>query len=114
MAVRLAVDRDALLPAEVRVAFYRCAQEALNNATRHSEATTVYVRLRQDEATTTLQVEDDGIGFQPESSDASHFGLRIMRERALDVGADLEVDSAPGLGSRINLRWPGREQGRAT
>lgn len=86
---------------------YRVAQEALNNAARHSEAERVEVRLRRDgDGGVVLEVSDDGRGF---AFDESQRGLGIggMRERALLVGAELTIESRPGAGTTVRLDVPG-------
>ena len=86
---------------------YRVAQEALNNAARHSEAARVDVRLRREAgAGVVLEVSDDGRGF---AFDESQRGLGIggMRERALLVGAELTIESRPGAGTTVRLDVPG-------
>ena len=86
---------------------YRVAQEALNNAARHSEAQRVDVRLRREPSGgVVLEVSDDGRGF---AFDESQRGLGIggMRERALLVGAELTIESRPGAGTTVRLNVPG-------
>lgn len=87
----------------------RIAQEALTNVTRHSEATRVSVDLRYHSRRLTLTISDNGRGFQ--TSDDSlpakgHFGLQGMRERATQIGAQLDIESSPGQGVRITLDAP--------
>jgi len=85
---------------------YRVAQEALNNAARHSEAQQVDVRLRREPGgAVVLEVGDDGRGF---AFDESQRGLGIggMRERALLVGAELTIESRPGAGTTVRLDVP--------
>jgi two-component system sensor histidine kinase UhpB len=93
------------LPPNVQLVVYRVAQEALSNAVRHAEAEHVDVRLGREGDTVTLAVADDGRGF---TFDRIGTGLGIggMRERALLVGGDLQVESRPGEGTRIQLRVP--------
>ena len=93
------------LSAEQELVVYRVAQEALTNAVRHSQATTVRFRLMWGEGEIVLEVEDDGRGFDPVlASEGS--GVRGMRERALLVRAWLEIDTAPGRGTVVRLRVP--------
>jgi nitrate/nitrite-specific signal transduction histidine kinase len=54
-----------------------------------------------------LVVEDDGVGFSPEDAYVEHLGLGIMRERAADIQADLEIVSRIGEGTRVTLDWCG-------
>jgi two-component system, NarL family, sensor histidine kinase UhpB len=86
---------------------YRVAQEALSNATRHSGAKRVEVRLRRSDGEgVVLEVGDDGRGF---AFDESQRGLGIggMRERALLVGGELTIESRPDHGTTVRLDVPG-------
>ena len=88
-------DRDVL----------RIAQEALQNALRHAQAGRVSVRLHAGEDGLLLEVEDDGVGFDPASVDARsrRLGLTSMEERARRLGGALEIRSAPGAGTTVRL-----------
>ena len=97
------------IPNEYALAFFRVAQEALNNAAQHGDASQVQVRLRCADDTVDLVVRDDGDGFVPPAdwhdlAEQDHYGLLGMRERAEAVGADLDIDSAPGAGTQVRLR----------
>jgi len=89
----------------VQVAFYRIAQEALNNASKHARASRVDVRLNWTPGQATLSICDDGQGFDLEDIPAGHFGIGIMRERAESIGARLEIESQPGQGTGITIVW---------
>jgi signal transduction histidine kinase len=93
------------LPAEVKLAFYRIAQEALSNIIKHARARTVHVRMARANDEAWLEIEDDGRGFNPEQLVSGHYGLQIMRERAEAVGAHLAMQSEPGQGTRLHLHW---------
>jgi signal transduction histidine kinase len=101
----LEVEGDAAVPPEVKIALYRVAQEALNNAAKYAGAARVDVRLRVAPDRVDLRVRDDGRGFDPDAARAGHFGLDIMRERCQSVGARLCVESAPGAGTDILAEW---------
>jgi signal transduction histidine kinase len=83
----------------------RIAQEALQNALRHADASHIVVRLDADDGKVLLSVEDDGVGFDPrEPGTRSHgLGLTSMEERAVRAGGTLEVRSAPGEGTTVRL-----------
>jgi signal transduction histidine kinase len=83
----------------------RIAQEALHNALTHARARTVEVRLRTTTGRLVLEVEDDGIGFDPASASirARRLGLTSMEERAERLGGSLELRSAPGQGTVVKL-----------
>jgi signal transduction histidine kinase len=103
--VDLDVEGVCCLPADVQVAFYRVAQEALNNVTKHAEAEHVRLMLRAAEREASLEVSDDGRGFTGDGASSEHLGLGIMEERADAVGAQLTVESRPGEGTRVALHW---------
>ncbi len=95
------------LPEEIGMVLYRITQEALGNARRHADAGYIGVSLSYDGAFVELIIADDGRGFDPDSPRRTlHFGLDGMRERALLVGGDLQIDSVPGRGTRISVRIP--------
>lgn len=95
----------AELPDDVQLVAYRVAQEALSNAVRHSKAEHIRVRSLLDGHAFELRISDDGAGFDIETSQMG-LGLAGMRERALLVGAALEVESRPNLGTRVRLSVP--------
>jgi signal transduction histidine kinase len=106
---RLLVEGPIELPAEVEDGLYRIAQEALNNALKHAVPTSVTVRIRASGRKVTLEVSDDGRGFDPERvSDEGGMGLVNMRGRAERLGGDLALLSAPGEGTtvRVSLEVP--------
>ena len=89
-------------PPEPHVAreLFRLTQEALANAARHSGATSVRVQLRVDAEQSEIRIEDDGRGFDGDGA-VSRGGLAGMRQRMDRLQGDLEIDSAPGSGTRI-------------
>jgi nitrate/nitrite-specific signal transduction histidine kinase len=95
---------DHRLPLDVEVRLYRIAQEALNNALRHAEAHHIKVRLRQSEAGATLEIADDGVGFDPAPAwQQGGLGLCGMKERAAQMGARLSIASRPGEGTCVQV-----------
>jgi signal transduction histidine kinase len=84
---------------------FRIAQEALQNALRHSRAEQIELRLDEDADGLRLTVSDDGVGFEPDEAGlrARRLGLTSMEERARALGGRLEIDSAPGRGTTIGL-----------
>jgi signal transduction histidine kinase len=102
----LDVHGDRKVEADVQVALYRIAQEALNNVAKHAQATRVTLTLRLSDEQVDLTVVDDGRGFDPDAAAAGHLGLEIMRERAAAIGAVLRVASRPGDGTRLTVVWP--------
>jgi signal transduction histidine kinase len=94
---------------------FRIAQEALSNALRHSHAGRIAVRLSEPNGRLRLTVEDDGVGFEPESAAlrSQRLGLTSMEERAGALGGRLTVESRPGAGATIGLEVPLGEDSRA-
>jgi len=103
--------QDVRLDPAVEIALFRVAQEAMLNILRHSGATAVLVQAGFDGANAWIEIEDDGIGFdpatvQPDDSTLRGIGLLGMRERTELLGGRLAVDSAPGLGTRVRIDVP--------
>jgi two-component system, NarL family, sensor histidine kinase DevS len=95
------------LEPEVTTTIYRLVQEALTNATKHAGAERVTVEIVEEGPTVTVEVTDDGGGF--ERADVSRgFGLVGMEERVALVGGTLVVDSKPGRGTRVRAELPAR------
>ena len=103
--VTVTVTGQGNLPAEVQVTFYRLCQEGLNNIAKHAGASQVAIDLEYEGSKVELHIHDDGCGFNPANIPAGHYGLRIMRERAKAVGAELLVTSQPDQGTDILIRW---------
>lgn len=113
--VRLIIEDEAAtrLTPEVETQLIRIVQEALNNVWRHARARQAAVRFGFDTGMVRVVVEDDGIGFTPivPPPGGRHYGLETMRERAESVGGVLRIESAPGQGTRVEVRLP-VDQGR--
>ena len=105
---RLGRFASGQLSPEGEVAFYRIAQEALNNVVKHAHASRVDVLLDAHDGSVVLVVEDDGVGFDPDDALQSDRGLGLlgMRERAALVGASLDIESTPGEGTSVFVRCP--------
>lgn len=122
--IKVLVEGDAILPTEVKFAFYRIAQEALNNVAKHSGADTVEIEIKSNlpvmgrkskkialgqrnfSESVSLSIRDNGRGFDPKRVIGEHLGLGIMQERALNAQVHLSIRSKPGHGTEIALRWP--------
>ena len=96
---------DLVLPAQVKLAFYRIAQEAISNAIKHGKPANINCILREKEQTLEMIIADDGTGFSIDQVSDDHFGLQIMRERADQAGVDLNVSSQPGSGTSVTVSW---------
>jgi signal transduction histidine kinase len=92
------------IPPNQSQAFYRAAQEALENIVRHSEAAHITLRLTNTEDILTLKIVDDGVGFDPQRIPSDTYGLRGLRERAALIGGVCIIDSHPGQGTSILFR----------
>ena len=117
MAINLG-DRDALetdvdvqelsrmLPPSVEQAFYRIAQESLENISLHSDASKFSLIFAENDGIVSLTVKDNGVGFSSAAESAQdRFGVKGMKERAAAIGAELEIQSAPAEGTTITLTW---------
>ena len=98
---RLVADDKINLPLEKQIMLYYIAQEALNNILKHANARTVMIRLKKRRTSIALEIVDDGCGFDANIPDKGGMGLRIMHERAAKVDGKLEIQSAPGKGTKI-------------
>lgn len=109
--VSVEFEGDAALPSDVHVGFYRMIQESLNNIIKHSGATEVKIKMRMSQEVVFLGICDNGIGFEPEKVSQDRFGLKIMMERANEIGARLTIESELGQGTTIEALWvPQREE----
>jgi nitrate/nitrite-specific signal transduction histidine kinase len=105
--VSLAIQGDCELTHEVKIVFYRIAQEALNNIAKHSGARQVELHLECQAGQMKLSIKDDGLGFEPDSLPPGHMGIAIMRERASSIGASLTIESQVGRGTTVMLVFRG-------
>ena len=112
---RLVLSPDAALrdlPDEVSVNLYRVAQEALINIGKHAGARQVEISLSWEEGQLVMTIRDDGHGFTlPDTIQGltarNHFGLAGMRERVNLIGGQWSLQSLPGQGTTIQVRWQG-------
>ena len=110
LAIELVERVDGLrLTSEAELALYRIMQEALSNVVRHAHARHVRIRIECESTELRTLIEDDGIGFSTDQvlSGGRGLGLFGMRERALYVGGTVELRSAPGQGTAVEIRVPG-------
>jgi len=113
------LDAPPQLPPDVQIGLYRIAQEALNNVVRHAEAQHVSIGLEvappyldgrgpaEWHGEIALTVADDGRGFDPSRAPSGRLGIVDMRERAAEIGANLEINSHPGDGTQVIVTWKG-------
>jgi signal transduction histidine kinase len=108
--ISLSVDELPDLPEEVKTAFYRIAQESLNNAAKHARPTHIDLHVRCHDSHLTLLVRDNGIGFASKSTAPMSYGLNIMHERSQEIGAQLQIESQQGNGTTVTVIWSGDSQ----
>ncbi len=112
--IRLTIEETSAsrrLSAEVETTLFRVVQEVITNTVRHAAARNMYISFQFDEDTVTIEVEDDGIGFDivevtlsPDSQRG--LGLMGMLERVELLGGQMEIDTAPGYGTKIHIQVP--------
>ncbi|MEP6903644.1 MAG: PAS domain S-box protein [Actinomycetota bacterium] len=92
---------------ELETAAFRIVQEALTNIARHSESEKAIIRIWAKKHKLTIQIEDNGKGFDTEAAFAAHqsSGLAGMRERVLLTGGIFSVESSSGIGTRLTAEW---------
>jgi two-component system nitrate/nitrite sensor histidine kinase NarX len=109
------------MPPDAKIALYRITQELLNNIEKHAQATQVslifelvkppnpvrrsMMHCRVCQKCVRIVVEDNGCGFEPGHITSDHMGLRIIRERVEGINAEMEIKSAPGQGTRVEIVW---------
>ena len=98
-------------PADVELAIFRVAQEALSNAVKHGQAPIV-VRYRSTDGAASLSIDDAGAGIAPGAGDRAeregHYGLLNMQQRAEAIGAILDIRRWPTGGTHVQLEWRAR------
>jgi signal transduction histidine kinase len=113
--VEFEADDGLRLDPAVELQLMRIVQEALTNVRKHARARRARVELHSGPASVAVAIEDDGVGFDPGGERPGgvlpRFGLTTMRERAESVGGVLEIDTAPGSGTRIRVAIPARGAG---
>ena len=99
---------EPALPVEAKEVLYRVAQEALHNVVKHARAHRVRISLASNGAddangAVTLQIHDDGVGFDPAGQFPGHLGLQSMRERVERAGGAFTLQSTPGVGTSVQV-----------
>ncbi len=106
--VRFHTDVHELpLPPPIALLLYHIAREGVMNALKHANAANVWLTIKQEDETVELVLRDDGVGFDPdEPGPEGHYGVAMMRERALVGGGTFQLVSEPGEGTSITVRFP--------
>ena len=100
---KLTVRGELVLPRHVEEALYQIAQEALNNALKHANASTVGIVLTQESGVVQMQIQDNGVGFALDSAENGGLGLTSMRERIDLFSGNLTVNTKPNIGTTITV-----------
>ena len=107
LSIELSFEQAGVVyPKDVSTAAFRIVQESLTNIVRHSGAASARIVARHCGDELQLDISDDGRGMDVTPSRREHLGLVGMRERAHMLGGSMEIDSAPGRGTRISVRLP--------
>jgi PAS domain S-box-containing protein len=102
--IEVIIEGSHEYPDNIRNEVYRIAEEALNNVIHHSKAENIKLSLRLYPDELSLQISDNGIGFEPKKkSRKKDFGISIMKMRAKLINASLKINSSPGDGTRLTL-----------
>jgi len=109
--IELTVAGHMHFPEDVKIAFYRVTQEALNNVSRHAQAKEVRLSLVCNDPRAALTIWDNGRGFDVDANTAG-MGMEIMRERIAAIGAELEVHSESQTGTTIKVHWSGKSRSK--
>ncbi|WP_040952859.1 sensor histidine kinase, partial [Gorillibacterium massiliense] len=107
MDIVLEMEEDIQLPKGIEDHLFRILQEALSNALRHSKAGAMEIRFLRLSDGIRMTIKDDGVGFQL-GVDEKHasYGLASMKERINEIGGSIHIVTAPGKGTRIEIRVP--------
>lgn len=115
IAAEVVSEDEGRHPEEVEINLYRIVQEACQNALRYAHAKTIRIQGSLSAHSIEITVEDDGIGFVTEVNlrltemlANKHFGLANMLERANLIGAEVKIESKPGDGTRVGVKWEGK------
>ncbi len=110
--VETEIENQPEFDLNVKKAFYRITQEALNNVLKHAQATHARVVLLRHDYQYHLTITDNGRGFDTSQVAPASMGLEIMRERAQAIGGALTIHSQPGQGTEVKMIWPVNEEGQ--
>lgn len=103
LQIKKSYDRYKLT---IEILIYRVCQEALNNILKHSEASKVLITIIEESNQLELNIQDNGKGFEMDESTMDSFGIKTMRDMALNAGGKFNFCSSPGAGCEIQVRFP--------
>ncbi|XID95857.1 sensor histidine kinase [Paenibacillaceae bacterium WGS1546] len=104
--IAIDIEQDLPLNKGVENHLFRIVQEALSNTLRHAKATRMDIVLQRRGDSVRLGIKDNGIGFDPQVKKQASYGMTNMEERVNELGGSLNIASAPGKGTRIEIRVP--------
>ncbi|MDG0808560.1 sensor histidine kinase [Cohnella rhizosphaerae] len=104
--ISLDMDEDLPLNKGIENHLFRMVQEALSNTLRHARANKMDIALHRRGDTVRLAIRDDGVGFDLQEKKHASYGIVSMEERVNELGGSLNIASAPGKGTRIEIRVP--------
>lgn len=115
VAIQWEMDEDIRLAKGVEDQLFRVAQEAISNTLRHSRADRLEMKLLRRADGVRLTIRDNGVGFELDQRKQSSYGLMTMAERVNEIGGFMNIVTAPGKGTKIEIRVPvpGEEEGGA-
>lgn len=102
-------DPEPDIPLEAKEALYRIAQEAMHNVAKHAHATRVELSLQEKDGKLTLEIRDNGKGFDPSREFPGHLGMKSMPERAAQIGGTFHIESQPNAGTVITVSVPAQD-----
>jgi len=105
LTIKVEFDEVRLMP-DGHLAIYRLVQEALNNVCKHAKATRVRVSVKSEPIQVRVQIEDDGIGFDPSQPKSAAHGIAGMRFRIEQLDGRMSVASSPGAGTLLEAIMP--------
>lgn len=100
------IEEEVVLSRGIEDHLFRIVQEALSNTLRHSKASKLLVLLKRHRDTVMLSIRDNGVGFDVEQKKHTSYGIVSMQERVNELGGSMNIVSAPGNGTRIDIRIP--------
>jgi signal transduction histidine kinase len=115
VTVEIRADEEERLPQNIEQHLFRIAQEACENSQRHAQANNINITGRLTSREVELNIIDNGAGFEPQTAldnliASQHFGLAGMVERVNLIGAEINIQSTPRVGTKIHIRWAGESE----
>ena len=109
IGTELHIDESLRLPASAELQIVRIIQESLTNVRKHARAGIARVDIHAQNGQLVISIEDDGQGFRPDTiarGEFPRFGITTMKERAVSIGGNLEIESTPGSGTMVRFTMP--------